>query len=333
MKVNRIIPVLLLACLCLVSACQNRQAGAVSNQVKAVDSRGKEVVLAHTAQRVVVLFPSLVDEVYMLGAENSLVGIPEQVYQVEDTYKFLSKLDDRIAKKTLATPTFAGQANNVESIVSLNPDLVLTFNTDQDNISQLEDLGIPVFTFSSQDEKSIFNELTGMGALLGKKARAEEIVQFVSAEIKKMTAPKDQIQKKVYYAWSKGRVLSTSGRGSLIDMAIRLSGAANACPLEMEAPNVGAETIYKWNPDLIILWNSTLADVYNLKELAALPAVRNKQVFVMSPSFPFDPHTVKFMLFAKQIRHWCFSDYTKQQLDQDMAIAFEKLYGKAGLLQ
>ncbi len=40
MKVNRIIPVLLLACLCLVSACQNRQAGAVSNQVKAVDSRG-----------------------------------------------------------------------------------------------------------------------------------------------------------------------------------------------------------------------------------------------------------------------------------------------------
>ncbi|HAK31746.1 MULTISPECIES: ABC transporter substrate-binding protein [Sphingobacterium] len=333
MKVNRIIPVLLLACLCLVSACQNRQAGAVSNQVKAVDSRGKEVVLAHTAQRVVVLFPSLVDEVYMLGAENSLVGIPEQVYQFEDTYKFLSKLDDRIAKKTLATPTFAGQANNVESIVSLNPDLVLTFNTDQDNISQLEDLGIPVFTFSSQDEKSIFNELTGMGALLGKKARAEEIVQFVSAEIKKMTAPKDQIQKKVYYAWSKGRVLSTSGRGSLIDMAIRLSGAANACPLEMEAPNVGAETIYKWNPDLIILWNSTLADVYNLKELAALPAVRNKQVFVMSPSFPFDPHTVKFMLFAKQIRHWCFSDYTKQQLDQDMAIAFEKLYGKAGLLQ
>ncbi|MGE8429957.1 MAG: ABC transporter substrate-binding protein [Sphingobacterium sp.] len=333
MKVNRIIPVLLLACCCLVSACQNRQAGTVSNQVKAVDSRGKEVVLAHTAKRVVVLFPSLVDEVYMLGAENSLVGIPEQVYQLEDTYNFLSKLDDRIAKKTLATPTFAGQANSVESIVSLNPDLVLTFNTDQDNISQLEDLGIPVFTFSSQDEKSIFNELTGMGALLGKKGRGEEIVQFVSSEIQKMTAPRDQIQKKVYYAWSKGRVLSTSGRGSLIDMAIRLSGAANACPLEMEAPNVGAETIYKWNPDLIILWNSTLADVYNLKELAALPAVRNRQVFVMSPSFPFDPHTVKFMLFAKQIRHWCFSDYTKQQLDQDMAIAFEKLYGKAGLLQ
>ena len=332
MKVNRVMPLLLLLLCFLFSACQNQQSGALNDRVRAIDSRGKEVHLQHTAKRVVVLFPSLVDEVYMLGAENSLVGIPEQVYQMEDTYAFLSKLDPRIAKKTIATPTFGGQANNVESIVSLNPDLVLTFNTDQDNISQLESLGIPVFTFSSQDEKSIFNELIGMGTLLGRKDRAEDIVEFVSTEIKKMTVPKDQKQKKVYYAWSKGRVLSTSGRGSLIDMAIRLSGATNACPLEMEAPNVGAETIYKWNPDLIILWNSKLTDVYNLKELAALPAVKNKQVFVMSPSFPFDPHTVKFMLFAKQVRHWCFSDYTKQQLDQDMAVAFEKLYGKAGLL-
>lgn len=333
MKVNRIITVTFGLLCFLFCACQNQQSDVLNDRVKAIDSRGKEVVLKQTAKRVVVLFPSLVDEVYMLGAGNSLVGIPEQVYQMQDTYTFLSKLDPRIAKKSIATPTFGGQANNVESIVSLNPELVLTFNTDQDNISQLEDLGIPVFTFSSKDEKSIFNELIGMGTLLGKKTRAEEIVQFVSAEIKKMTAPEDQTEKKVYYAWSKGRVLSTSGRGSLIDMAIRLSGATNACPLEMEAPNVGAETIYKWNPDLIILWNSKLSDVYSLKELAALPAVKNKQVFAMSPSFPFDPHTVKFMLFAKQVRHWCFPDYTKQQLDQDMAVAFEKLYGKAGLLQ
>ena len=332
MKFNRSIKLLFLALLLCLQACQNQQSATRENKVRAKDSRGKEIMLPQEAKRVVVLFPSLVDEVYMLQAGDRIVGIPEQVYQMEDTYSFLSKLDQRIAKKSIATPTFGGQTTNVESIVSLNPDLVLTFNTDQENIAQLENLGIPVFTFSSLDEKSIFNELIGMGTLLGKKDRAEEIVAFVDAEVKKMTAPEDQLQKKVYYAWSKGRVLSTSGRGSLIDMAIRLSGAMNACPLEMEAPNVGAETIYKWNPDLIILWNSKLTDVYSLKELAALPAVKNKQVFVMSPSFPFDPHTVKFMLFAKQVRHWCFPSYTKQQLDQDMAVAFEKLYGKTGLL-
>ncbi|WP_286858092.1 MULTISPECIES: ABC transporter substrate-binding protein [Sphingobacterium] len=333
MKISIYTLLLSLVLLVCLQGCQNQQSKANKNGVKALDSRGKEITLAQPAKRVVVLYPSLVDEVYMLKASDRLVGIPEQVYQMEDTYAFLSKLDPRIVEKSIATPTFGGQANNVESIVSLNPDLVLTFNTDQDNIAQLENLGIPVFTFSSKDETSIFNELIGMGTLLDKKARAEEIVKFVGDEVKKMAAPLDQPQKKVYYAWSKGRVLSTSGKGSLIDMAIRLSGAANACPLEMEAPNVGAETIYKWNPDLMILWNSKSSDVYNLKELAALPAVKNKQVFVMSPSFPFDPHTVKFMLFAKQVRHWCFPSYTKEQLDQDMTMAFDKLYGKAGLLQ
>ncbi|MDR2269445.1 MAG: ABC transporter substrate-binding protein [Sphingobacterium sp.] len=333
MKIRTYTLLLSLILFTCLQACQNQSSNTNKNGVKAKDSRGKEITLDQAAKRVVVLYPSLVDEVYMLQASDRLIGIPEQVYQMEDTYAFLSKLDPRIAEKSIATPTFGGQANNVESIVSLNPDLVLTFNTDQDNIAQLENLGIPVFTFSSKDETSIFNELIGVGTLLDKKERAEEIVKFVGDEVKKMTAPVDQQQKKVYYAWSKGRVLSTSGRGSLIDMAIRLSGAANACPLEMEAPNVGAETIYKWNPDLIILWNSKSDDVYKLKELSALPAVKNKQVFVMSPSFPFDPHTVKFMLFAKQVRHWCFPSYTKQQLDQDMTVAFEKLYGKAGLLQ
>ncbi|WP_293942588.1 MULTISPECIES: ABC transporter substrate-binding protein [unclassified Sphingobacterium] len=333
MKISTYTLLLALMLTVCLQGCQNQQSKANKNGVRATDSRGKEIILDRPAQRIVVLYPSLVDEVYMLQAGDRLVGIPEQVYQMEDTHAFLAKLDSRIAQKSITTPTFGGQANNVESIVSLNPDLVLTFNTDQDNIAQLENLGIPVFSFSSKDETSIFNELIGVGELLDRKARAEEIVQFVKAEVKKMTAPIDQQQKKVYYAWSKGRVLSTSGRGSLIDMAIRLSGAANACPLEMEAPNVGAETIYKWNPDLIILWNSKVSDVYDLKELAALPAVKNKQVFVMSPSFPFDPHTVKFMLFAKQVRHWCFPNYTREQLDHDMSVAFEKLYGKAGLLQ
>lgn len=332
MKINTYNLLLNLILFVSLHSCQQQQSKVSENGIKATDSRGKEITLGRPAQRVVVLYPSLVDEVYMLQAGHKLVGIPEQVYQMEDTYAVLSKLDLRILQKSIATPTMGGQANNVESIVSLNPDLVLTFHNDQEHIAQLENLGIPVFTFSSKDEASIFGELIGMATLLGKKSRAEEIVQFVSGETKKMTGSLGEQQKKVYYAWSKGRVLSTSGRGSLIDMAIRLSGAANACPLDIEAPNVGAETIYKWNPDLIILWNSKGSDVYELKELAALPAVKNKQVFVMSPSFPFDPHTVKFMLFAKQVRHWCFSNYTKEKLDQDMTIAFEKLYGRAGLL-
>lgn len=317
-----------------LQGCQNSKDKNPSpnTEIMATDSRGKTITLSHEAMRLVVLYNALVDNVYMLQAGEKIVGIPQQIYEMEDTYSFLSKLDDRIKNKSIATPTFGGQSSNAESIVGLKPDLVLTFNTDKDNIDQIENLGIPVFTFSSLNDEKILEELKSVGKLLGKQKRAEEITGYVSAEVKKMRASKEISPKKIYYAWSKGRIMSTSGKGSLIDMAITLSGAQNACPVPVEAPNISAETMYKWNPDLIVLWNSKLSDVYSLKELEALPAVKNKKVFVMSPSFPYDPHTVKFLLFAKQLHHWCMPEYTQEQLDQDVQQAFEVIYGKKGLI-
>ena len=338
MKIKNLFIISFAAFLLLLQSCnkskniQSKNTGTQS-EVSATDSRGKTISLPHEAVRVVVLYNSLVDDVYMLQAGGKIVGIPKQIYETEDSYKFLSRLDPRIKNKSIATPTFGGQSGNAESIVGLKPDLVLTFNTDEDNISQIESLGIPVFTFSSLNDERILDELKNVGKLLGKEKRAEEIVNYVSAEVQKMRNTPKATSKKIYYAWSKGRIMSTSGKGSLIDMAIKLSGAQNACPVPVEAPNISAETMYKWNPDLIVLWNSKLSDVYSLKEIASLPAVKNKQVFVMSPSFPYDPHTVKFMLFAKQLQHWCIPSYTQQQLDLDVHQAFEVMYGRKDLIE
>lgn len=337
MKIKSLLIISCSAVLLALQSCNNpknssTKENSANAEVSATDSRGKKIILPHEAMRVVVLYNALVDDIYMLQAGEKMVGIPQQVYEMEDTYSFLSRLDDRIKNRSIATPTFGGQAGNTESIVGLKPDLVLTFNTDEDNINQIENLGIPVFTFSSLNDEKILDELKNVGKLLGKEKRAEEVTGYIAEEVKKMRAARATSSKKIYYAWSKGRIMSTSGKGSLIDMAITLSGAQNACPVPVEAPNISAETMYKWNPDLIILWNSKLSDVYSLKELETLPAVKNKQVFVMSPSFPYDPHTVKFMLFAKQLRHWCMPEYTQEQLDRDVKRTFEVIYGKKGLI-
>lgn len=337
MKIKSLFIISCSALLLALQSCNNPKNSSTKEhsanaEVSVTDSRGKKIILPHEAMRVVVLYNALVDDVYMLQAGEKIVGIPQQIYEMEDTYSFLSRLDVRIKNRSIATPTFGGQSSNTESIVGLKPDLVLTFNTDEDNINQIENLGIPVFTFSSLNDEKILDELKNVGKLLGKAKRAEEITGYIAEEVKKMRATQTTSPKKIYYAWSKGRIMSTSGKGSLIDMAITLSGAQNACPVPVEAPNISAETMYKWNPDLIILWNSKLSDVYSLKELEALPAVKNKQVFVMSPSFPYDPHTVKFMLFAKQLRHWCMPEYTQEQLDRDVKRTFEIIYGKKGLI-
>lgn len=303
----------------LVIGCGGREANnSAVLSVKATDARGVEIVLPHYAERVVVLFEPFVDEMYMLGAGDKLVGIPQQVYQNPSTYHYLSQVDSRIARKEIATPTFGGRSTQVETVIGLQADLAIVYEYDTETIAQLEGLDIPVFVVSSKDKAHIYDELVGVGTLIGKKERAENIVAYVNSAIEAMATEVDSVRKSVYYAWSKGRVFSTSGRGSLVDLSIQVAGAVNACPLPLEAPNVSAESIYKWNPDMIVLWNSNVEDVYSLAELAALPAVVNKQVFAMEPTFFFDPHTVKFLLFAKQLRHWGYHEYTDKNFKEEL---------------
>lgn len=324
--------VLLVVSLGVLQGCtkKNKDSSTTTSEtlVVATDSRGQEIRLPKTASRVVVLFQPIVDEIYMLQAENQIVGIPQQVYDNKDNYEHLSLLDKRIADKSLPTPTYGGKATHIESLLGLNPDLVIINKEESETIDQIERLGIPVFAVSTFDKKGIYNDLLGIGVLLGKEARAKEIIAYVDEEIKAIKLPNNYPAKKVYYAWSRGRVMSTSGRGSLIDLAITTSGAINACPLEMEAPNIGAELLYKWNPDIIVLWNSSTEDVYKLKELAALPAVQNNKVYSLQPLFYSDPHTVKFLLFAKQLRQWCYPElYTEAQFKVDLEKDMKMLYG------
>lgn len=297
--------------------------------IRSTDSRGITISLSKPAKRVVVLFEPLVDEVYMLDAQDKLVGIPEQIYLNESTFHHLSKIDTRIKNKEIATPTFGGRSSNMETIVSLQPDLVIIYDQDQETIEQLEGLGIKTFAVSSLTKEKILDELKGVGTLLGKEDRANEIVSYINKELTHIENQQIKNPKTVYYAWSKGRVLSTSGKGTLVNMAIELAGAKNACPLELEAPNIGVELLYQWNPDKMILWNSNIADIYKLKELANLPAVKDRQVFVMEPPFYYDPHTVKFLLFAKQLRYWSYPEiYSKEMLTNDIQEAMEVFYGK-----
>lgn len=328
-KIRLLIVVMVFGYTIFQSCEQNTKSNTSSTQeLSAIDGRGKEIKLPKEAERVITLYESIVDYVFMLDAQDKLVGVPQQIYLNEDSFKFLSQFDSRFANKEIATPTFGGGSSNVEAIIGLKPDLVITFNNDNEAIEQLESLGIPVYAISTKNKDAILNELKGMATLMGKSNRADTIIQYVNAEVEKMVLDSISTPKKVYYAWSKGRVLSTSGKGTLMDMAINLSGTQNACPLELDAPNVGAETLYKWNPDLIILWNSKESDVYNLSEIANLPAVMNKQVRVMKPSIYFDPHTVKFLLFAKQVRHWSYPDYSEEAFNEDVNKALDVFYHK-----
>jgi iron complex transport system substrate-binding protein len=278
--------------------------------IEVTDHRGNVVGLEKPAQRIVCLFQGALDALYMLGAEKSVVGILHNIYTDPDFFEPYSRLDERIARKELAAPGNWETASNIESIIALQPDLVILSGSQPDVIKVLESMDIPVYVISSATYKEIYKEIVDLGVLTDTKQRAEYLVDYSQKIFDRIRLSTENITPKarIYYGWSGGRVLSTSGRNSMINDCIELAGATNVCTTDLDQPNVNAETLLNWDPDLILLWNSNENDIYDRKELSSLKAVRNRAVFKMQPTFFYNTHTLKIVFAALALHEWSYGN-------------------------
>ncbi|GGK69540.1 ABC transporter substrate-binding protein [Rufibacter glacialis] len=318
-------------CLLLLSSCnkQGQENTRSEKDIVATDIRGKEVRLQEPAQRVIVLFQAALDGMYMLNAEHTIIGIQSRIYSNPESFHYFSKLDPRIARKELATPGNWENSANMESVIALNPDLVIVDARQTDAISLLENLDINVFAVSSNTNEELFLELEGIGKLTGTQARAKELLAYTQSKLEEIKAKTQDIspKKSVYYAWSGGRIYSTSGRNSRMNDCLELAGAVNACTFAIDQPNVNPETLISWDPDLILLWGTDPQAVYSKKELRVLKAVQNKEVYVLEPSFYYDPHTLKILSAAILLNKFCYADKGSFDLEESRKEIMMNLYG------
>ena len=319
---------------CLLAACTHpvETPSQKNYSISVKDLRGKTVQLEKPAQRVVCLFNGSFDALYMLGAEERIVGIPANIYSDPEYYDAYAKIDERIKNKRIAAPG-SWQASNIETIAALHPDLVIISAGQTDAIEILESIGITVYAVASETYEQIYRETLDIGKLMGTAARAAEIVDYSKREFAKIQQYTKNIRpkKRVYYAWSGGRILSTSGTGSMINSFIELAGAVNVCRSPIDQPNVNAETLLHWNPDLVVLWGSKPVDVYGMTELASLKAVRNRMVKSMEPAFFYNTHTLKILYASVTLSHWCYGSYNDRELEKDKRDIILHLYGEKGL--
>jgi iron complex transport system substrate-binding protein len=298
--------------------------------ISAVDVRGKVVTLPSPAKRIVVLYQASLDGLHMLGAENAVVGIQHNIYTNPKTYTYFSRLDQRIASRELPTPGNWENSTNMESLVSLSPDLVIMASGQTTAIKLLESLGIPVFAVSPSNNQQLFQELLSLGILTGTEERAKELLDFTQSKLREIRKKTSKIKnkKKGYYAWSGGRIFSTSGRNSRMHECFELAGVENACPFDLDTPNINPESLISWDPDIFLLWNSSPEDLYNAKELGAMRAVRGKNVHVFEPAFFYDPHTLKIMYMALELHEVAYGDNPDMDLEAYRKEIMTGLYGE-----
>lgn len=307
---NRYLFVLLLV---WVTGCKdNRKESAEEPHVLSVtDVHGNDVVLKKPAEKIVCLFDPMVDAIYMLQMQHKLVGIPAETYIDKELFTYYSLIDERILEKSIATPG-TNETSNLESILALRPDLVIAQHMSDGTIATLKKMGVAVYLASSHKYEQVLKELTDLGVLTGAGERANFLVNYVEAQFQQMKSAgvttNEAAKKTVYFTWANGRIFATTGRNSMMNDCLVFAGVVNVCTADVDQPNINAETLVSWNPDMIVMWNDPAALFYKKKELAGINAVRQKKIFNLMPMFFYNPHTIKSLTASVRIKGWSLEE-------------------------
>lgn len=297
------------------------------------DSRGKTIEIAYPVDSIVCLLNSALNDLYMLGAADKVVGIDEWTYSNEMTYNILSKIDTRIANKEIPAVDA-----NVEKIISLDPDAVIIWANDTEKINALESHGIKVIGIQVNNFDDVFTKLRMVAQLVDKGDRAEEIINYTQDTLKSVSDTTDKLsdtdKKTGIFVWG-GSKLDLAGSKSTGHSILELCGLTDsAAGIPEEHFVAKMEDVIQWNPDTIMMWNIADLDPQDYiddTQWANVTAITDKAVYEIPDGMTFycDMWTVKYIYaaqyFAKCAYPELFKDVDMDAFKDDMMTA---LYGK-----
>ena len=300
---------------------------AATGSIVVEDFRGKKIVLQRPAQRVVCLIESALSGLYMLGAENAVVGVSSNVYD-GPTRRYYAAMDTRLRDKKLPSP---GNWDfvSVESVVALRPDLVVIWSEQGESIAALEELGVPVFAVFLRSLDDVFREVRALGALTGKSARAEELVAWTRGDLgdieRRVGGTTAAERPRTYFMWAQSD-LETSGNVGLVEELLTRAGALNVChDVAQEHVVIDRERLRAADPELVVMWFNERrgpADVVADPAWKGIRAVRAKRVHELLEVFLCDLWTLKFPYAVRLVASWAHPD---RFAEKDLATYGERM--------
>ena len=233
------------------------------------DSYHRQVQLDTAPQRIVSISPAITEVMFLVGAQDKLVGISDFCKYPPETEKI----------------TKVGGMHNInfEVLLSLHPDVVLIGSMiSQQDVDAIEKMGIPVICIV---EESSLEGMAEMMEVVGKITQCEEKGNTEAAKWKdkiaerKANAPAPENRKCVYYVVGFGDGGDfTAPKNTHIEEIIELAGARNAGD-SLTGWNISREYLFKINPDLILVRNEDKEAFLSRYPYTLLDAVKNGRVY------------------------------------------------------
>ncbi len=309
---------------------------AVAKGTEIIDQRGQRVQLATPASRVVflpmpapALFVSIDETAGHIVGMNPSSKLAMRGGVMERMFPGLDAISTDIVRGAGVTP-------NVESILSLNPDVVFQWATSGEDASAvLDHAGLKVLgmRYGTQDDAKGYAVM--MGRVAGKEARALELNRrqdereaFIESMLRDLPAKE---RPRVLYLGRFSDALSVSGAGSYNDFYIRLAGGDNAATsLPGSGRVVTFEEILALNPDVILLGNfdaAMPANLYDDPRWQDVAAVKTHRVYRMPlGGYRWDPPSQESALTWTWLAALLHSDRAKINMRADMRDWYRFLY-------
>lgn len=260
------------------------------------DSYKRHIELAKAPERIVSISPAITEVMYLVGAQNKLVGISDFCIYPPET--------EKIAK-------IGGMHNiNFEVLLSLHPDVVLIGSMiSRKDVDAIEKMGIPVICIV---EETSMEGMADMMEVIGRITQCEEKALTEASkwrnEVKEMRQENAQdtvTKKKVYYVVGFGDAGDfTAPKNTHINEIIELAGCENVGKT-LSSWNISREVLFKANPDIILIRKEDKDAFCSQHPYTLLKAVKENRVYPIESGWIdiVSPRNIKAVEMIRNIKN------------------------------
>ena len=235
-------------------------------------------------KRVISLTPSITENIYLIGAEDKLVGCT--------SYCTMAVEDD---KQQVGSAVNV----NIEKVFALQPDLVLTMGlTKPQDLEAMRKLGIKVEVIETPKTfEEICEQTLLIGKLVEEPKNAEKVVAEAKSSVKAIKVKSQSLSASKIFFQIGANPIFTVLQNTFMDDFITLCNGENIAA-GMTKGTITRESVLVKNPDVVIIaemggFGQEEQKVWNNYE--GMAAVKNNKVFLISSETSCSPTPANFV--------------------------------------
>ncbi|MCX8118456.1 MAG: ABC transporter substrate-binding protein [Desulfobacterota bacterium] len=287
------------------------------------DKLGRPVTVSVPVKRAVFLISY--ELIPVLDVWTNVVGISRHAYQND-----LMKATRPDIERSIPSAG-SGIDINIEALLRLRPDVVITWAYKPEAIRFMEEKGLKVISIYPETLAELYEVMRLHGRLFKKEGRIEETIGrmeeiFRLVRERVSNIPVNQRRKVL---WLGGRPTSIAGAiGLTNDIFMMIGGANPASSIPQRNVDVSLERIIGWDPDVIFIWGNARyqsSDILNNPQWRTIKAVKEKRVYKAPDWSTWSPRLAPVALWmAKKVYPERFQEVDPERVSDEF---HKKVFG------